>query len=98
MVGLTALGSLATTGLGVAVYMLDQDYDPLAPDARESYDQGHSLIVGTDVSLGVTCAAALATLILGFYTDWEDRPTSNATADLRLTSLRLVVSNEGGAP
>ncbi len=74
MIGLTALGTLTTAGLGVAVATLNGQYDPWAADAGDRYDRGQGLITGADVAFSLTCVTAAAALILAFFTDWRGEP------------------------
>lgn len=98
LVGLTAAGALATTGLGVSVHMLDGDYDPAADDARDRYDQGRSLMIGTDVALGMTCAAAVAAVVLAFYTDWTGASAEGAEEGGLEGLLRMPAPAASAAP
>ena len=96
--GLTVTGALTTAGLALAVYMLNDQYDPLASDGWDQYNQGHALIVGADVSLGVSCVTALATLLFGLFTDWDDRSPSRPTEEAVSLALHWSASTEGGGP
>jgi predicted RNA-binding protein with TRAM domain len=78
MIGLTALGTLTTAGLGIAVTTLDDRYDPWGVDANDQYDHGLSLVTGADVTFSLTCVVAAAALILAFFTDWRGESTTNA--------------------
>ena len=79
MVGVTGAAAVAwgiTGGLALAA---DADYssDPLRTDAQR--DDGKALAVGADVCGALTGAAAVTTLVLAFFTDWdEEAPESGA--------------------
>jgi hypothetical protein len=80
MVGVTGAAAVAwgiTGGLALAA---DADYasDPHRTDAQRA--DGKALAVGADVCGALTGAAAAATLVLAFFTDWdEESPDPGAT-------------------
>ena len=74
VLGVTAVGVLTTTALGIAALALDAEYDPLAPEDYDVYHRGQRIMLATDISLGLTSATLVASLVIGLLTDW-DLPT-----------------------
>ncbi len=71
LLGLTAAGTVTFAGLAGRVVYYDRHYDPLSGNAFEWYDDGHRLMIAADVTLGVTLGLAVATFVLGFFTNWD---------------------------
>jgi hypothetical protein len=65
-----ALGGV-TLWSGLDVLAEHEDYDPGAPDAQQRYDDGRALELRTNVLIGVTAGAALATVLLAAFADWD---------------------------
>jgi hypothetical protein len=80
MVGVTGAAAVAwgiTGGLALAA---DADYSSDPGRTTAEQDDGKALAVGADVCGALTGAAAVATLVLAFFTDWdeEEAPASSA--------------------
>jgi hypothetical protein len=81
MVGLTGAATLATVGLGAAVIVKDDEYQGARPPTDAQYDEGRSLMIATDVCLGVAVASAIAGTVLAFTTNWGEAETAEAPAE-----------------
>jgi hypothetical protein len=74
MVGLTAISGAAFATLGAtALSYGDHGLDTRNPEYYDVYNDGHGLMLAADIMLGITCVAALSTLVMGFFTDWSRR-------------------------
>ena len=75
-----AASALVTAGLGAAtiwsgldVRSKEDEYDRGAADAQERYEDGRSRVRRTNVLIGLTAAAAVATATIAFFSDWSPR-------------------------
>jgi tetratricopeptide (TPR) repeat protein len=76
MVGVTGAVGLATIALGATALVKDDEFAATAYPTQAQYQEGKDLQLATDICLGVTAAAAIAALVLGFTTDWGDADES----------------------
>ena len=71
--GVTAAAGAALLALGVTALVLDAEFDELYREdqrAMELEDTGGSIALAANVMIGVTAAAAAATLLLALFTDF----------------------------
>lgn len=80
LVGLTGAALVSTVGLGAAVLVRDAQYEARDDDACACLQEGETLALATDVGIGVTAALAVATLVVGLFSDWQRGPGARAGA------------------
>lgn len=73
VVGLVGAGVVAFAALGGTALYYDANYDTAAPNAASWQDDGHRLVVATDITWIVTSCVAVAALVIAFHTDWRRR-------------------------
>ncbi|MBI5486538.1 MAG: PEGA domain-containing protein [Deltaproteobacteria bacterium] len=99
MVGLTGAAGVVTVALAATVMVKDDEFRSTEFPTTAQYQEGRDLQLATDVCLGVTAAAAVAALVLGFTTDWggeETPPDSGGEAAAGgLSGLGAVVGPAG---
>ena len=82
--GVTAASAVTMTVLGAITLARESDYDAGRVDGcAEARDQGQHLALSTDVFLGVMAAGAVATLVLGLFTDFSGRSRQGSRLAIR---------------
>lgn len=79
MVGLTAVGAVGVVALGAVTISMDAEYRENINRTAAERDSGNSMVIATDITLGISIATAIAALVLFFFTDFGSR---NDTSDL----------------
>lgn len=98
----TSLGVTAALGGVLAWSAADMyggvsDYEAAAAagasNAQSLYDQGHSAEIRTDILIGCTAAAAVATTVIGIFTDWKREPDASS----QRVGASVGLSPQGGS-